>query len=305
MPMIITHGGTAHQDEVLAIMLLLADRRGSQNQFTSIERREPTAQELNDPDVWVIDVGGRYEPSLHNFDHHQLGEDNNEVALSLVAKYILSEATYASVADFWPWLPLLKAIDNRGPTNARKEFKLPSNALSLTQSPIAMSLTKLVSERTRLAWMDGANLMMLMAEMGGVLLTELVTSAARMKLLEEKAILLRVLDGGVVVLDIRGVGTNNPGQLVEFFIFKKNLNPLFTISLPEQGRPENDGCVVVLRRDKHPGAANYDFSRLSKEPYCKFSHSNGFLAVLDFPQDSTPAEVFEKILPLSRSNESA
>lgn len=62
---IVTHPGTAHGDDFLACCVLAA-KFGA-----PIERREPTRDDLDDPDILVLDVGGRYEPEKLNFDHHQ------------------------------------------------------------------------------------------------------------------------------------------------------------------------------------------------------------------------------------------
>ena len=66
--LIITHPGSAHFDEVAAVSLILAVHAGT---VFRIERREPAQAELDDPDVWVVDIGDRHEPEKHNFDHHQ------------------------------------------------------------------------------------------------------------------------------------------------------------------------------------------------------------------------------------------
>ena len=66
--LIITHPGSAHFDEVTAIGLILAVNADT---VFRIERREPTQEELNNPDIWVVDVGDQYEPETRNFDHHQ------------------------------------------------------------------------------------------------------------------------------------------------------------------------------------------------------------------------------------------
>ena len=51
--LILTHPGSSHKDEFLACCVLLADHR------VPIVRREPTAGELADPSVAVVDVGRR------------------------------------------------------------------------------------------------------------------------------------------------------------------------------------------------------------------------------------------------------
>ena len=63
---IITHDGQFHCDEVLAIALIF-ETLGN----VPVERtRTISEQDRNDPDVWIIDVGGEYDPSRGLFDHH-------------------------------------------------------------------------------------------------------------------------------------------------------------------------------------------------------------------------------------------
>ncbi|MBD36927.1 MAG: hypothetical protein CMI28_02470 [Opitutae bacterium] len=61
---IITHPGGAHKDDFLACSVLLS------NHPASIFRRDPTEQELEDPEVAVVDIGHQHDPELNNFDHH-------------------------------------------------------------------------------------------------------------------------------------------------------------------------------------------------------------------------------------------
>ena len=63
-PYAITHSGKAHRDEFLALSLLVA--RGL---IYKIERREPAADELNNPQVWVIDTGEEIEGLLRHRDN--------------------------------------------------------------------------------------------------------------------------------------------------------------------------------------------------------------------------------------------
>lgn len=66
MKYILTHPGTRHADETLAIVHLW-------NQLGVIPVRfsyTPTEDEFNDPEIIVLDIGRRYQPSLNNFDHH-------------------------------------------------------------------------------------------------------------------------------------------------------------------------------------------------------------------------------------------
>ncbi len=66
--LIITHPGSAHFDDFTAVSLILASHPDLD---FAIERRDPTPAELDDADVWVVDIGHRLQPELKNFDHHQ------------------------------------------------------------------------------------------------------------------------------------------------------------------------------------------------------------------------------------------
>lgn len=64
---IVTHSGTHHADEVLAIAAIF--------EFIGelpVERKNKAEMEdLENPDVLVLDIGSRLEPEKGNFDHHQ------------------------------------------------------------------------------------------------------------------------------------------------------------------------------------------------------------------------------------------
>lgn len=68
---IITHPGIFHADEVCAIAYL--QHLNVINSQTVILRKVPTVEELNDPTILVLDIGGQYQPELNNYDHHQRG----------------------------------------------------------------------------------------------------------------------------------------------------------------------------------------------------------------------------------------
>jgi len=49
---IIVHAGKAHRDDFMSVCFLLAMDPSAQ-----VERRDPTPEELEDPNIWVVDVG--------------------------------------------------------------------------------------------------------------------------------------------------------------------------------------------------------------------------------------------------------
>jgi uncharacterized UPF0160 family protein len=63
---IVTHPGVFHADDAMSVALtnFLTGTR------LPVERRNPTSEELEDPSVLVLDVGGIFDPSRSDYDHH-------------------------------------------------------------------------------------------------------------------------------------------------------------------------------------------------------------------------------------------
>lgn len=157
MKKIITHGGNAHLDDLMACAIALVDRTWGYlenghdvslvralckaSDDVVIERRDPTEDELANPHVLVLDVGGHYRPDLGNFDHHQFPKGTKESAMSLfaasvglpnrnfngTAEYVPDSAEYPgdSLASFledaYPWFRTRVMLDACGPFATAKE----------------------------------------------------------------------------------------------------------------------------------------------------------------------------------------
>lgn len=67
---VVTHPGIHHADDALAVALLYMDLGYD---ALSVERRVPTPEDLANPEVAVVDIGGVFDPESHNYDHHQRG----------------------------------------------------------------------------------------------------------------------------------------------------------------------------------------------------------------------------------------
>ena len=79
---IITHDGLFHSDEVFAVALLMLFHK----EINIIRTRDAGILErgVKDPDIYVLDVGGDYNPEMRNFDHHQYKVTENKSAVSLL-----------------------------------------------------------------------------------------------------------------------------------------------------------------------------------------------------------------------------
>ena len=106
---IIVHAGrTSHQDERIACALAYAF--GAR---VPIERRDPTPEELADPHILILDVGGVHDPAHLCFDHHQRGRDEAPAcAYSLFAEWL---CVSAELETLFPWYSTGILLDSKGP----------------------------------------------------------------------------------------------------------------------------------------------------------------------------------------------
>jgi hypothetical protein len=122
---IITHPGSAHFDDMTAVSLLLA---AYPEVAFKIERREPTLAELENPRIWVLDIGNRLEPEKRNFDHHQ--SLDIQAAFVLVARH-LGLVESLSVA---PWWNYKDSEDRIGPVKSAQIYQ--SGDVLVNHNPI-------------------------------------------------------------------------------------------------------------------------------------------------------------------------
>ncbi len=129
---IITHPGGAHKDDFLACSVLLS------NHPVSIFRRDPTEQELEDPEVAVVDIGHQHDPELNNFDHHQLPRDHEPTcALSLVLQKF---EIYEDTKEFCSWLETTEWFDCRGPHDTAEWLGVDREAMAKLNSPLDVTM---------------------------------------------------------------------------------------------------------------------------------------------------------------------
>jgi hypothetical protein len=123
MKSIFTHPGRGHKDDFLACCIALAS---SGQYLPYIHRTEDIPSEaFEDPDAWIIDIGGRHEPDLNNFDHHQLPKEHDACcALTLVLKKL---GLYDEALLALPWLRSLEILDSKGPMAVSKFLEREQN----------------------------------------------------------------------------------------------------------------------------------------------------------------------------------
>jgi len=132
---IVVHPGSAHLDEILAAGLICREHG-----VMAVFRRVPTDVELDDANVWVVDVGMRHEPDLRNFDHHQLDSDvEPECAMSLVARHFRLH----DVLSVRPWYPAQVMIDIIGANKFARTLGMNQGIPASLLSPMEIAVLRL------------------------------------------------------------------------------------------------------------------------------------------------------------------
>ena len=242
--LIITHPGSAHFDEVAAVSLIMAMHTDTEFR---IERREPTQIELDNPDVWVVDIGNRHEPERHNFDHHQ--DTDCPAAFVLVAEYLELLETMSVM----PWWDFKDSVDRFGPVKSSVKYHAGDDLVN--RNPVE-------------SW--------LMASFASKPETSLpLLKAFGTHIIEDARILKNQIDfwknsPRMVIAGVPAIigETRESAGLDEFRHLDEN-PPDIVISLDRR-----DKGWRLFRYDGTP----VDFSLISDHPEIAFAHKSGFMA---------------------------
>jgi len=249
MPNIIIHHGAAHKDDFLCACLLLAKVENA-----VIFRRMPTAEEMDDANTYVVDVGGRYEPDRLNFDHHQFPEDkeNPRCAFTLLLDYfgMLPKARGA-----WSWLRAAEILDCHGPKALSQVLGIDPKIFRESASPLEAFVIAEFSRRTELSlaglrdWLPE-----IMAEFGGTLIHQLDKFHEEMELLNAEGKVRWIK--GVAVLIVPRHEKGRPISLPAITRWQENVAPNAGIRIAPDARAQG---LSLLRIDDHP---RVDFSKI-------------------------------------------
>ena len=141
---IVTHPGKAHRDEFISCCLLIAA-----GQADRVERRDATEKDLDDSEVIVLDQGGRHQPELMNFDHHQFERDAAPAcSITLILPLLGVDAEVAR--SIWGWLEFTERVDSKGPFATAKAMGSNPDALLASASPIEATVLRWFQEQETL-----------------------------------------------------------------------------------------------------------------------------------------------------------
>lgn len=259
MTLIITHPGQAHRDEFIAACIAARLAFESTGKYPKILRRDPTQDELDDHNVWVLDVGGKYDPTKKNFDHHHFdGSHPATCSLSLVLRCI---GLYDAACNASHWVEFTEVLDSKGPIAASNLVGLNPDNLYKVLSPIEAQFLRLFfsgyeAVPETVVWM--------MADMGKGWMEYWRKFDDRLhQLLAYDGIRI---DGDVITIE----HTEDSHLAVERFIEILGLSISVVISKDDRGPG-----MTLYRRNDDP---SIDFNQIANEPHVTFAHKNGFIA---------------------------
>ena len=282
MKTIVTHPGSAHRDEFLSCCLLIAA-----GEADCIERRDCTEADLENPEVIVLDQGGRHEPRLCNFDHHQFDRDADPAcSITLILPYLGIDVEQAR--QIWDWLEFSELLDSKGPFETAKRLGSNPDGLFAGISPVETTVLRWfgkMQDRGRILISYDppygfSGLWEIMHRVGKEKLDYLKEVTERLDCLRENAKVVEVK--GLRFVDARGIDRDdNPTLGLEIYCQQMGDNRIAgTITQDDRG----DG-VSLFRRKDHP---RVDFSRLEGMDGVVFAHKGGFVAKLAAGVDPLP-----------------
>ena len=291
---IITHGGNAHLDDIMACALVLVNRTWSYQEKHGettiekalnkafedvvIERRDPTDEELANPHILVLDVGGHYRPELNDFDHHQFPKGTKESAMSLyaasvglpngafdgIAKYEPDSEKYPvdSLASFleeaFPWFRTRVAVDACGPFATAKENNVEWSVVEKFLGPLEDVVLKMFENAKPEARVD---VVKPLAEM--ILCKHQAWEHVATTVKYEHP---RWADGEFTIADFTEANPEDVEACFDMFTYYVNGVAVFHDN-------RGEGLTLLRLRDD----PRIDFTRVKNDPEVAFCHNGGFI----------------------------
>ena len=264
MKAILTHPGSSHKDDLLACCLLVARHE------IQVWRREPLAEDLADPEIVVVDVGGEHEPSRSNFDHHQFPRDHEPIcALSLV---LMDMGLYEDARSFCEWLEPAEWFDTRGPFQTAEWLGVERGVMNKLNSPIDITLLRRFAQKTELN--PGDPIWEMMKMIGEDLIMFLHTLRERIDYVAKHAEMLEIPGAGepirILIMPRTESMQDDPSSGLGRYAgtIEAKIHALIY--------PDRRGDGYGLSR--HEDCPLLDFTQISEEVDVHFAHARGFIA---------------------------
>lgn len=255
MHKIVSHPGSAHKDDFLSVSVLLATLGKAE-----VFRREPTDEDLNDPDTYVVDVGLELAPERHNFDHHQ--DSSLPCAFHLVMQHL---GHHEAAMLMFAWYPHMSMMDVRGPYRTAEHLGVDSSIFFASSSPIDGYI---ISTFANLDSLNEQNpLFDLMKAIGENLIAMVGRKMERLERLKSEVRVVAVKQFKAVASEIN----ESPKLSMELYLkFLNDEKVVMSITPSNRG----EGWELLRLGDN----TFVDFRAIKKNPEVRFVHGSGFLA---------------------------
>ncbi len=262
---IITHPGSAHLDDFLSCCLVIH----KSGDIEEIHRREPNHEEINDPSIWTLDVGDKFDPDMKCYDHHQIVMDDCTLSLLLKDWELWEKAI--KVHD---WLEIAVANDTKGPKEVTRRLNISYTALRQLDSFIERTILVLF-EKSKVIRKGNAlfSLMRIIGKKFFMLIDEYFKIR---KEIEDKIEFKKIKEVPVIFC-YKNIKFSS--MLVRILNEKKReilKGERGGILVYPNNRPPGS---IALRR--HDDDNRVDFTRISKHEKVLFAHLHGFFASLE------------------------
>lgn len=258
---IITHSGSAHQDEFLGVCVALALGGPAE-----VLRADALPEDFDPAADLAIDLGMRNGDGI--LDHHQMPREPAVCALTLVLRHFNVEESFRR---WHPWLAYAEILDHQGPSALAEKIGADWKAIEPLRSPVEAEILRLFGRECRLR--PGAPLHGLMTSIGRGMVDYARRAEERLAWLHKHTILVQAGSqvAGFIVVDNRNEIRNDEPELA--------LDEFRRIACPGCAYcviPDSRGQGLSLSRfDDDP---RIDFSILDGDPWIAFAHRNGFVA---------------------------
>lgn len=247
---IIVHNGAAHFDEFLSISLIMGKFYGLD---FIVERKNPSEAELEDPNIWVVDIGGRYQPEKLNFDHHQ--DLRLPASFGLIAKHFNIHKEMRKSHNWWE---IHSVMDRKGPAEVASRLGIDNKVLLCTTNPLVGFMLRKFSENP-----NALHIKELMKDFGHSLIQNLE---------RERSMFSYFNKCEVTKLNDKHSFIFNPSKDyfgAEKWIETQPKNHSIMVSYDDRG----DGLVFMRMRNN----PEIDFTRLKDRECMLFIHKSGFM----------------------------
>lgn len=262
---IVTHPGGAHKDDFLAVSVLIS------LYSAPVERRIPTEEEKQDPQVALVDIGGSHEPALANFDHHHFPREHEPTcALSLVLQHL---GLYEDAKMFCDWLEPAEWFDSRGPNKTAAWLGVERETVARLNSPIDVTFLRRFARCSHLK--VGETLYEAMRYVGDDLLEFLRSARRRLDLTASVAQHWTLDSEGepieAIFLPRSDSAPDEPSASLSRYVRSQGLQGRIAALIYPDRRGDGYG---ISRFDDHP---KLDFSRVGQDVDVHFAHVSGFM----------------------------